>query len=355
MRKAFSGDRDEAVLLMGEANQQLLMLKNMMALGGLQQLSRTIKYDGGITIMVACVFGQEYVSIHVPPKTADAPRKPSSTRPAVREATLEIVPELIANQLTETFNETVRVTGRCVVEITRVQPQSSEIVIVGYCTALGSYDTRRAFRWSSLSGMINLGVGLGGFASEANGISPDGRSIIGATYGKKITGGQMTFASYGAIVSGNDAAYQQSLVTISVSTNHVCGFNFNGGASYIYDANYVATQGIVSSVGYGIGNASPFPSYTGVVNKPGAVNFSTPVFNNLGFIPQNQFTPVTAPGPSSAGGYSIAVYNNKAAYSGPEGLISIGALPGFAYSKPNAIAVVGRADVISTSTIVISD
>ncbi|SHG73045.1 hypothetical protein SAMN05428948_1796 [Massilia sp. CF038] len=59
-----------------------------------------------------------------------------------------------------------------------------EIVIVGHSYYSGAPNTQQiAFRWSSKSGVRALPVGAGGIFNEAFGISPDGKTVVGTTWG----------------------------------------------------------------------------------------------------------------------------------------------------------------------------
>lgn len=67
MRKNFTGDRDTAIDYIGEAKQQLAILKNMMGFNQLTTLSRVIDYPGGVRITVASIHGQDFISVDAPP------------------------------------------------------------------------------------------------------------------------------------------------------------------------------------------------------------------------------------------------------------------------------------------------
>jgi hypothetical protein len=328
MRKSFSGDRDTAFTFIGAGNAQLEIMKNMMRLGGLQQMMRTVEYPDGTIIQLASIFGQDFVSIH-------SPVIPIAPEDAVAEVEVvnEYNPAAIAAALDQTFTDLVHVTGNGSVELTKVQ--APEIIVVGYCTQNGSYDNRLAFKFSSLGGLTKLGIGSGGYASEAHGISANGRYIVGCTSGKTTQSGP-TMASYGALLSGNDAAYQASVVTLAYSTNHACAFP---GGSYFYTLGttiqwsvaYTATaggtfQGQLRSTSTG---NSGFQSILGL--------FPTPISNGP-----------TAGGPTSMSGAAIANVNRQAAYTYGGVLYPIGAFSGYQYSTAMALTVIPRDNISST-------
>lgn len=68
--KSFAGDTSAAKTRIGIARTQLGIMKNMMALGGLQQLVRNVKLADGTLIRVQSIFGQDRISITVPPGAA---------------------------------------------------------------------------------------------------------------------------------------------------------------------------------------------------------------------------------------------------------------------------------------------
>jgi hypothetical protein len=68
---------------------------------------------------------------------------------------------------------------------------STEIIIVGATAIDTTVNSRRAFRWSSRSGMRVLQPGAGGVTSEAFGVSGDGNTVVGITTG--YTSGGITW------------------------------------------------------------------------------------------------------------------------------------------------------------------
>lgn len=63
VRTRLGGDVEAAKTLVGVARTQLGIMKNIMALGGLQQLSRKIEFADGTVMILQSIFGQDAVSI----------------------------------------------------------------------------------------------------------------------------------------------------------------------------------------------------------------------------------------------------------------------------------------------------
>lgn len=177
MRKNFSGDRDIAMSYVGAANTQLMIMKDLMRLGGLQQLMRTVDYPGGVQVRVAVVFGQEYMSI-------DVPSEIQHERRAV-EVTDENRPEEIGKFITGKFEDTVHTTSSGLMVITRPQPdkaQSPDVVVVGVLIDPYRGKYKQPFYYSSAGGlrMLPLRPLHTGGAPEA--LSADGKVIIGGVW-----------------------------------------------------------------------------------------------------------------------------------------------------------------------------
>lgn len=75
IRLQFAGDKKAAQGYIGVARTQLGILKNLMSFSQLKQLSRTVTLDDGTQIKVSSVFGQDAVTINVPPVTT-SPNEP---------------------------------------------------------------------------------------------------------------------------------------------------------------------------------------------------------------------------------------------------------------------------------------
>lgn len=67
-------------------------------------------------------------------------------------------------------------------------PPEPEIVIVGASAINNLANSRRAFRWSSIMGVKNLGIGTGALTTEAFGVSANGRVVVGISTGPKTVG-----------------------------------------------------------------------------------------------------------------------------------------------------------------------
>ena len=176
MRKSFSGNRDAALEFVGAAQTQLMILKNIMQLGGLQQLMRKIEYPGGVIVEVAVVFGQEYMSIYAPPAGAAPSEAPGETPSGVPEEVVENVfdAEQIGGFVERTFEDTVYATGSGSLEFTRSQPSIRKVAAVGYKWPSGGL--LQAFRRDQ-NGSITMLSGSDGFFGRA--ISYDGVRCAG--------------------------------------------------------------------------------------------------------------------------------------------------------------------------------
>lgn len=179
LRKSFSGDRDRAVLYLGLAQARLTILKNVMRLGGLQQLQRTFSLPGGVVVMVASVFGQDYISIDVPVKEQPH-RLPDQTVVEAQETSFtEYDAEKIASSLKKTFADTIRSYGSGVIEVTHVVENPPLIVLAGDTIVNGVI---HAARWRSDSGLSVLRIYSGYRGSHATNMSTDigGNEVYGA-------------------------------------------------------------------------------------------------------------------------------------------------------------------------------
>ena len=179
VRRNFSGDRDVAQEYVGAGNTQMLILKNMMQLGGLQQMARTIDYPGGVKVKVACVFGQEYVSIYVPP---------AAERVVVADEPEEVVtnvfdPEEVGKLIRAEFDDEVRMANVAYGTFTKLVPGIPKIFIGGSRFGSGtvgnhpvSWSTDLGYRTLGLRNNVFTGVETRGYVL---GMSPDGQFPVG--------------------------------------------------------------------------------------------------------------------------------------------------------------------------------
>jgi len=137
IRKQLSGP--EASPYMGYARKVLGEMKNVMGLGGLQQLRWVKDLKDGTRIVVTSVFGQDKVKVLVPVK-------------AIKDKGVEMI---------------------------RVKVQA--LVVVGNAFVKGpTYDVRRAWVWTGPGSIVNMGtLGDASSHSEAWGVSGDGSVVVG--------------------------------------------------------------------------------------------------------------------------------------------------------------------------------
>lgn len=335
---------DGSARYLGLGRNLLAQLKQAMQVNRLQVLSRTIDLPDGVRITVASVFGQDEIRIDTSAAKA-AQQDEASASSVDGAAQYDLVNGTVA-----TF---VACSGSIEIyaETTDTQPAYDEIILVGYLTKNGSYNNRVAFWWSSVSGWIELGIGAGGYASEAHAVSPDGQSVAGFTSGVTSQSGVMTMNSFGPILNNDTAAYQASLVTVAYATAHACGWRPNGGslgrsAGYFYGP----TAGIKYSAAYKVDNDR---TTYGWGNNLNGSQFGFRAFAGL-TITSYATAPKTDT-PTSVNGYAVA-NSGSAGYTKNGSTIAIGVKGGYSFSKATAIAVIPHAAVVTTtsSTLVFS-
>ena len=133
MRKSFSGDREAAVDYYGLAKSRLDELKNLMQLGGLQQLMRKFTLPGGVQLTVASVFGQDYIDVYVPPEGAAQPALAETARVVEVVKTVYDAQE-IGKFIAMTYGDSVRRSGAVYLTFIRPQPsiaQAPEVITIG--------------------------------------------------------------------------------------------------------------------------------------------------------------------------------------------------------------------------------
>jgi hypothetical protein len=95
-----------------------------------------------------------------------------------------------------------------------------EIVIVGtsWSSAYDKYATQRGFRWSSKNGMRSMPLAQGAYSSQANGVSPDGKWVVGSTLGPLLSQGAQ-FGDYGYYLNGQIPPYNTNYNFVRVATS----------------------------------------------------------------------------------------------------------------------------------------
>lgn len=141
MRSALSGNRDAAAQYQGVARSRLDEMKRLMALGGLEQMMRTLTLPGGVELQVASVFGQDYVSIYVPPVPGEN---------VVETAQDEHDAKKIGRFLEGKFGDLVYARGSGQIDVT-LTPED-EFTVVGRSNEFAGPDKIRSWRWSSVTG-----------------------------------------------------------------------------------------------------------------------------------------------------------------------------------------------------------
>lgn len=135
-------------------------------------------------------------------------------------------------------------------------PPPPEIVIVGASAINGQLNSQRAFRWSSKTGVRNLGVGAGALTSEAFGISANGQVVVGITTGYKAIyceactspwsgtnpGPTSTILNVAVRWSGNYAAYYLN----GNASTYSAAWAANADGSQIYGEGLVPNAGVMS-------------------------------------------------------------------------------------------------------------
>lgn len=187
IRRRLSGK--EADPYLGLGRKILGEMKNIMRLGGIQQLSWTKDLQNGVRVVVSSIFGQDEVRILVPvQKVAIADPEKRSIQ---FNSEVEYISGILHNGsagLSYKGQACIWTKGNLTElgwlldgEVSQANDVSETGVVVGYSkiyknTVSGDY---RAFRWTRKDGMQNLGV-LGGTRwSEALAISADGSTIVG--------------------------------------------------------------------------------------------------------------------------------------------------------------------------------
>jgi hypothetical protein len=113
------------------------------------------------------------------------------------------------------------VTGK----VTKYSPP--EIVIVGAAAIDSKVNSRRAFKWSSKTGLTMLPIGVGALTTEAFGVSQNGKVVVGISTGPKI--GNCGPACTNPWNGENHGTYY--------STENVATRWINGGAAYYLNGN----------------------------------------------------------------------------------------------------------------------
>jgi hypothetical protein len=175
VRKSFSGNRELAFEYIGAANTQLMILKNAMKLGGLKQAVRTINYPDGTEIVIASIFGQDYVSINSPTVGSVG----SNSGKGIEHGKDEFNPKTIEKIIHKIFGDFVHTTGSITITITRNPPPT--IYIGG-----GSSDGKQASYYSSDFGFVPLGLRNSFNNPETSGVvyamAADGSFPSGSVY-----------------------------------------------------------------------------------------------------------------------------------------------------------------------------
>lgn len=256
IRADFFGDTGVAKAHLGLARTLLGILKTRMAAGGLQQLVRTYDLENGTRISVRSAFGQDSVIITSPQVAAgEAPVEELEPIPLTLDSSRIVI---VGNgddtgwywtgtdgmiDIGKTAGEPwSRVYGVSGDGSTIVGYQSNSgafrwtkadgIVPIGFFYASGidtiggtivgyDYTLADAVRWTEATGVVGLGAGSG---SSANGISPDGSTIVGIVGSKgafrwtEMDGLQMLGASI-SVSSYANAASNGGMVIVGASDN----------------------------------------------------------------------------------------------------------------------------------------
>lgn len=163
VRQRLDGDTAAAQRLNGIARTQLGILKELMAFGGLQQLSRTVRLGDGTEIFVQSIFGQDTVRI-TPPVT-------------VVEAGSGAVEAAVGGKYVFTLAFTYGADGiyalyRCKVSADGRNLLNSEIITRtgvteyhmsddGSVIAFAAFDSAgygHTYRWTAATGAVDLGI-----------------------------------------------------------------------------------------------------------------------------------------------------------------------------------------------------
>ncbi len=156
VRQRLGGDTAVAQRLNGIARTQLGILKELMAFGNLQQLSRTVRLGDGTEIFVQSVFGQD--SVRITPPVAAVEVIGEEEEVSVAGSYVYVV----GTDGIRTYRWKIGVDGRRLISTTDVgpAPQRSDLYMSddGSVVVIGAGDGR-VYRWAESTGAVeDIGV-----------------------------------------------------------------------------------------------------------------------------------------------------------------------------------------------------
>lgn len=181
-----------------------------------------------------------------------------------------------------------------------------EIVIVGNSYYSGGSNTRQsAFRWSSKSGVRALPVGAGGVFNEALGVSPDGKTVVGTTWGLVESTGP-NFDDLRFVLNPQDIPERTYYNWRAVAVKWNISGDTPGAAVYLNSGVNYSAAWRTNNGGKRIDGEATIPrqGYPVPVIWDGSRNVSFPA----ALVPRNSLT-------SADGTIKLSVVNNKAVYT----------------------------------------
>ncbi len=356
VRQRLDGDTAAAQRLNSIARTQLGILKELMAFGGLQQLSRTVRLGDGTEIFVQSVFGQDTMRI-TPPVTAV---EVSGAEEAITQQTAYVYVAGFGYDAAKAgyraYRWKVSVTGGGLLSEddlgisvfngsqSLAMSDAGDVVVVNTTDPL--MGVNRVFRWTAASGPIDL---LANTPSSGLSISSDASCVlvhdVDALSG--VSGMYRWTAASGFIrLVGTDVfTYSAPKISSDGKSAVVIGNDSISGSDYVYywtesggtvalspNAPITVNSGIESFLS-GDGSTVVFSAYDGNVFQNRAYRWDATGFLDLGISQYNGHAAVSVAGDIVSGtGHDSTLGQNRAyVWSAQSGIADT--------SVPNAYSV----------------